>query len=98
MTFVVDTEPPKVTLNQPPSPSKDRTPTFTGTGSDNTLVTVHIYAGSKPEGTEVASATAAGTGGAWESKAASPQLADGEYSAVATQPTRSATNRGRATR
>jgi len=86
VTFVVDTEPPKVTLNQPPSPSKDRTPTFTGTGSDNTLVTVHIYAGSKPEGTEVASATAAGTGGAWESKAASPQLADGEYSAVATQP------------
>jgi hypothetical protein len=86
VTFVVDTEPPKVVLNQPPSPSKDRTPTFTGTGSDTTLVTVHIYAGPKPEGTEVASATASGTGGAWESKAASPQLADGEYSAVATQP------------
>ncbi|HXN39066.1 MAG TPA: Ig-like domain-containing protein [Solirubrobacteraceae bacterium] len=86
VTFVVDTEPPRVMLNQPPSPSKDRTPTFTGTGSDITLVTVHIYAGPKPEGTEVASATASGTGGAWESKAASPQLADGEYSAVATQP------------
>jgi hypothetical protein len=86
VTFVVDTEPPKVTLSQPPSPSKNRTPTFKGTGSDTTLVTVHIYAGSKPEGAEVASATASGTGSAWESKAASPQLADGEYTALATQP------------
>jgi large repetitive protein len=86
VTFIVDTSSPTVTLNQPESPSKDTTPSFTGTASDTTQVTIRIYAGSKAEGTVVSKATAAGSGGAWTSGEASPALSSGTYTAVATQP------------
>jgi hypothetical protein len=86
VTFTIVTAPPTVTLKQPPSPSKDTTPAFSGTASDTTTVTVDVYAGSKAEGTVVSKATAAGNGGAWNSGNASPALASGEYTAVATQP------------
>ncbi len=83
VTFVVHAESPTVTLNGPPSPSKDATPSFTGSASESaTPVVVHIYNSSEAE---VASATAAGTGGAWTSADASPPLANGEYEAIATQ-------------
>ena len=83
VTFTVDTQPPTVTLNQPSSPSKDTTPSFTGRASESTVpVVVHIYNSSQEE---VASATAPGTGGAWSSSDASPPLPSGEYEAIATQ-------------
>ena len=83
VTFTVDTQSPTVVLNQPHSPSKDTTPSFTGVASESlTPVVVHIYNSSE---VEVASATAAGTGGAWTSSEASPPLPSGEYEAIATQ-------------
>ena len=84
-TFTVDTEPPTVTLNAPKSPSNNTTPTFTGSGSEATPVTIQIYAGAKAEGTVVSSATATGNGGGWSSDGASPALSTGEYTAVAIQ-------------
>jgi hypothetical protein len=86
VTFTIDTAPPTVTLNLPPSPSEDTTPTFSGTASDTTPVTVRIHAGPSPKGMIVAEALASGTGGAWTSGAASPALAVGQYTAVAEQP------------
>ncbi len=87
VTFTVDTTSPVVTLAQPTSPSKNRTPSFSGTGSASTEVVIHIYEGAKAEGTEASRATAAGTEGAWTSGDASPPLAAGEhtFTAVATQ-------------
>ena len=77
--------PPIVTLNQPTSPSKNTTPSFTGTASDSTLITVKIYAGATVKGSVVSTATATGTGGSWSSGNASPALEDGQYTATATQ-------------
>jgi hypothetical protein len=83
VTVTVDTASPTVKLNRPPSPSKDTTPSFTGTASESTTpVLIHIFNSSE---TEVASATAPGTGGAWSSTEASPPLSSGEYQAEATQ-------------
>jgi hypothetical protein len=83
--FEVDTSSPTVTISQPASPSNKTTPTFSGTASDTETVTVDIYKGSKAEGTSIASATAAGTGGAWTSGPASPALPSGTYTANAIQ-------------
>jgi hypothetical protein len=85
VTFTVDLSSPGVTLNAPASPSNDTTPTFTGTASDTTPVTVRVYAGSKAQGTILRTATSSG-GGAWSAGPASPALANGEYTAVAEQP------------
>ena len=65
--FTVDTDPPPVTLNQPETPSSNRTPSFTGTAGAKTEVVVRIYEGTKAEGPEVSHATASGTEGAWTS-------------------------------
>jgi large repetitive protein len=80
--FTINTAPPAVTLAQPPTPSKNQRPSFTGTASEHTQVTVHIR---DSHNTEVASATASGTGGAWTSGQASQSLESGEYTAEATQ-------------
>ncbi len=87
VTFEVNTSSPVVTLATPTTPSNNRTPSFTGTASANTEVVVHIYEGTKAEGTQVATATATGTEGAWSSAAASPILLTGKhtYAAIATQ-------------
>ncbi len=87
VTFEVNTGSPVVTLATPTTPSNNRTPTFTGTASAKTEVVVHIYEGTKAEGTEVAKASATGTEGAWSSGAASPLLLTGKhtYAAIATQ-------------
>jgi hypothetical protein len=83
VTFTVDTAAPTVTL-QPPEPAPGVTaPGFTGTASDTRPVTVEIYSGA--EETLVATATAAGTGATWRSSDASPQLAVGQYTAIAFQ-------------
>ena len=85
MTFTVDTAAPTVTLNPPESPSDNTTPSFTGTASDISAVTVRIHAGATANGTLVSMATATGTGAGWTSDNASPALPIGEYTAVATQ-------------
>jgi hypothetical protein len=87
VTFTVVTAPPTVTLNQPPSPSKNATPSFGGTATDSTPVTVKIYSGPKAEGNPAATAAATtiGIGGLWSSGTASHALADGGYTAIAVQ-------------
>jgi hypothetical protein len=76
---------PKVTLNSPPSPSNNATPSFTGTASDVTPVNVQIHAGTRVTDPIVSTATAAGTGAGWTSGNASPALSSGQYTAVADQ-------------
>ncbi len=83
--FAADAADPTVTLNSPTSPSSNTTPSFTGTASDTTEVTVTIYAGATANGTVVSTATATGTGAGWSSGKASPALSGGQYTAVATQ-------------
>ncbi len=85
VTFWVDTEAPQVTLNPPPSPSSDATPSFTGTAEERTPVTVEIYAGATASGSPVSTATAEGTGGGWSSGNAITALPSGQYTAVAVQ-------------
>jgi large repetitive protein len=76
---------PTVTLNSPASPSSNTTPSFTGTASDITPVTVQIHVGATAKGAVVSIATATGTGGGWTSGIASRALSSGQYTAVATQ-------------
>ncbi|HEY4427766.1 MAG TPA: Ig-like domain-containing protein [Solirubrobacteraceae bacterium] len=86
VTFIVDPAAPTVVLNPPATWSNNPTPSFSGSASDNSPVTIRIFPGTKPEGPAVASeATAAGTNGAWSSGPASPALPDGQYTAVASQ-------------
>ncbi|HEV7585258.1 MAG TPA: PKD domain-containing protein [Solirubrobacteraceae bacterium] len=85
VTFTVMTAPPTVRLDSPASRPWDTTPSFTGTASDTTPVSVVIHAGATPKGTVVAAATATGTGAGWSSGEAGPALAVGQYTAVATQ-------------
>jgi hypothetical protein len=85
VTFTVDTKPPVVTLTGPPSPSNNTKPSFTGSASDTTPVTVKIYKGGSVKGSFVSSATAGGTGGGWASGEASPELGNGKYTAIATE-------------
>ncbi len=86
VTFTIDTAAPTVTLNTPASPSDDTTPSFTGTASDTTTVSIQIHAGASASGTLVSRATAPGTGAGWSSAEASPALSIGQYTAIATQP------------
>jgi hypothetical protein len=85
--FVVDTEPPTVTLNALPSPSRDTTPVFSGTASDPTPVTVEVFEGETVEGKRVASVTAPVSGGNWTSPPLTPSLPSGlhTYTALASQ-------------
>ena len=85
VTFTVDTSSPVVTLDQPTSPSNHTTPSFTGTASGSSTVTVQIFAGGAAEGSVVSTAKATGTGGAWTSGNASPSLPSGLYTARAVQ-------------
>jgi hypothetical protein len=86
VTFKVETVSPKVTLEPVKTPSNNKTPSFKGTATNTTSVTVNIYAGATATGTPVATATATGTEKTWTSGTASPALKDGEYTATATQP------------
>ncbi len=61
VAFEVDTEPPGVSIVGPPSPSNDTTPAFSGTASENTEVTVHVFEGAD----EVGSASTTASGGTW---------------------------------
>jgi large repetitive protein len=83
--FTIDTAPPHVTLSAVTSPSGNTSPSFSGTASDTTTVTVRVYAGANAEGAVVATAGASGTGGSWSSGKVSPSLPSGEYTAQAEQ-------------
>ncbi|HWX97781.1 MAG TPA: PKD domain-containing protein [Solirubrobacteraceae bacterium] len=85
ITFTVVTAPPVVTLNAPSSPPYSTTPSFTGTASDHTPVSVLVHAGATAKGTIVAAATATATGAGWTSAGVSPALPVGQYTAVASQ-------------
>jgi Bacterial Ig-like domain len=87
-TFTVDTRPPTVTLQPPAARSDDTAPSFSGTASDATQVTVEIFEGTRPEGPLVSTATALGAPGSWTSGNAAPALPAGEhtFTAVAVQP------------
>ena len=85
VTFTVMTAPPTIRLNSPASPPWDTTPSFTGTASDTTPITVLVHAGPTTKGTIVAAATAAGTGAGWTSGETSPALPAGQYTAVASE-------------
>jgi hypothetical protein len=85
-TFGVDTRPPTVTLNALPSPSNDTTPSFSGTASDTTAVSVDVYKGASAQGEPVAVVKAAVIAGNWASADVEPPLSDGTYAAQATQP------------
>ena len=82
-TFVVDTEPPEVTLGTVPTPSNDVTPSFSGTASESLPVTVKVYKGSKAEGSPVATAEGAVSGGKWGPVSSSTTLSSGTYTVVA---------------
>ena len=85
VTFTIKTTPPTVSLGSPESPSSNTTPTFSGTATDTTPVTVQIHAGATVKGATVSTATATGTGGKWISGRATPALSVGQYTAVAIQ-------------
>src|SRR6201987_1406261 len=84
-TFTVHAGKPAVTLNAVSSPTNDATPSFSGTASEKTGVTVYVFAAGNVGGTVLAEAHATGTGSSWSSGAASPALEDGTYTAVAEQ-------------
>ena len=55
-TFVINTNPPEVTLAAVPTPSNNTKPSFSGTAGESLPVTVKIYKGTKAEGSPVATA------------------------------------------
>jgi hypothetical protein len=87
VTFSIDTTAPVVTLDQPVSHSNDATPSFSGTASDTTPITVELFAGTSAKGTRLRTVTATGTGGSWTSAKVAPPLPSGRhtYTAVAVQ-------------
>ncbi len=79
VTFEVDTEPPSVSIVDPPSPSKNTTPGFSGAASESTEVVVHVFEGA----TEVASASTTASGGKWSTSTLSKTLSTGKHSFTA---------------
>jgi large repetitive protein len=87
VTFTVDTTAPAVSIHPPATPSKDQTPTLSGAAGvasgDVGQVAVSIYKGEVATGSPVQTTKATVSGGEWSYKAT--QLADGTYTAQATQ-------------
>src|ERR1700726_2563729 len=76
VTFSVDTSKPKVAItNGPESRSNETTPSFSGTASENTEVTVHVFEGL----TEVASTPTTASAGKWSLTLNTP-LSSGKHS------------------
>ena len=84
--FRVNTEPPIVTLSSVESPSNHTEPSFSGTASESESVTVKVYKGASPEGAVLESVVAQVTAGSWTSAALGEKLAEGEYTARASEP------------
>ena len=87
VTFTVVTAPPEVSITPPTSPTGNSTPTLEGGAGiravDNTSVSMTIYNGGTVGGTIAAAGEAPVNAGRWTF--ASPHLADGTYTAQATQ-------------
>lgn len=86
-TFKVNISAPTVTLAQPTTPSNNTAPSFTGTASEGTKVTVKVYEGEHPEGKPVGETSANPVDEAWTS--GTVQLATSGkhiYTAIATEP------------
>ena len=84
--FEVDTKPPFVALQDLAARSKVNKPTFRGSVTEAGQVTVHVHEGATASGKEVTSfKVTMAAAGEW-SVVASPALADGKYTAVATEP------------
>jgi large repetitive protein len=87
VTFTIDTTAPAVTMNTIASPTKDATPTLSGSGGvatgDRPSVAVTIYEGSSVAGNIAASGSVSVKNGAWSYEA--PHLNDGTYTAEASQ-------------
>ena len=73
--FEVNTQPPEPTLVAPPSPSNNVNPGFSGTASEATPVTVHVFEGT----TEVASASTTASGGTWSTSGLNKALPSGKH-------------------
>ena len=97
-TFVINTDPPEVTLRTVPTPSNNTKPSFSGTASETLPVTVKIYKGTKAEGSPVATAEGPVKTGKWGSVSSSTTLTSGTYTAVAEEKARSATRTAKAKR
>src|SRR5207302_10426914 len=74
--FEVNTESPTVTIAQPETLSNHRTPAFSGTASEATQVTVHVFEGQS----QVATATTTASGGKWTTTTLSAELPAGRHS------------------
>ena len=85
-TFAINTAPPTVTLSSPALASNNTTPSFSGTATDTTPVTLKIFPRSATSGPTVWEASAAVAGERYGPVTVSPPLADGQYTAMATQP------------
>jgi large repetitive protein len=88
VTFTIDTTPPAVSINPVSSPTTSAAPTLTGAAGtepgDIGSVGVIVYKGSSTSGTIAASGSAKTEGAAW-SYTPGEYLADGTYTAQATQ-------------
>jgi hypothetical protein len=91
VTFRIDTAIPTVTLTSPAAgaATNDTTPTFAGTAGtdagDSATVTVRVYSGASAGGTPVQTVTATRQPGGSFAVDASPALAEGRYTAQASQ-------------
>ena len=83
VTFVVNTNPPTVTLKAIPTPSNDTTPTLEGTATGTKNVVVKIYKGATVAGSPVATAEAAVASGKWGPVSSATLLTNGTYTAQA---------------
>ena len=82
-SFEVVTKPPEVTLEPVPTPSNDTNPSFSGTANETKNVVVKVYKGAGAEGTVVATAEAAVSGGEWHTSNLATKLESATYTAVA---------------
>jgi hypothetical protein len=85
-TFVINTNPPIVTLEALAPRSNVTKPTFKGTASELGQVTVHVFKGTEPKGEEAVTLKATVNGENKWSVTATNELPDGKYTAVATEP------------
>lgn len=86
-TCGVESLQPTVTLDVVPTPSEDQTPSFSGTTSyaSTRPVIVQVFAGSKPEGTPVATVEAQPEAAKWQSASLAEPLSHGIYTAMASE-------------
>ena len=93
--FSVSTKPPTVSIKGPTSPTSDTTPSFSGTASETEPVTVEVFKG--PNSDRAARwprPKPRSKRGKWGPVASAPALKEGEYTAVAVEPSSLRRTRG----